>query len=378
VRRTLVTALVLLAVAAVAAAHAQTELRVVETTDWRLEAPAVLATQDELELLAQGVQLCTDELERLLHYRPRNVERFTMRWVIDGGRVSHASASGVLSHVPDAAYRLVGPGVRGFWESLAAQRLCFGPHEIAHVLTWESWSLAWPNEGFAQFTDWLFNGSWRTGAEPVRPSHDCDETGYADGYAHYPYTDLRTFAFTHESYDTAACFWREVQRAGGFPALRRVLMRLRAYRPATVGELVVNHVNPVLGLDFRPVAKRYGFTDADLVATGEPPPDPPPPALELTPPKQRPARPRAGRTLTTMLSVARSDTGDPVDAATVTCPARLGGRTLVGIARPFAAGVAACVWRLPRTAGGKTLRASTTVVFLGVRGQATFTARVRR
>ena len=48
------------------------------------------------------------------------------------------------------------------------------------------------------------------------------------------------------------------------------------------GELVLLHVNPVLGLDFSPIATRYGFTDAELVAQEPPPPDPPPPALALS------------------------------------------------------------------------------------------------
>jgi hypothetical protein len=379
VHRAFLLALVLLALGvAPGASHAQTDVRDAVTEDWRLESPAVLVTQEELQLIAQGIQLCSDEIERLIHHRPRNVDRFTMRWVIDGGRVSHASPTGVLSHVPDDSYRLVGPGVRGWWESLVAQRLCFGPHELTHVLTWESWSLSWPNEGFAQFTDWLFAGSWRYGAEPVSPSHECDENGYSDGFGRFPYADLRSFAVTHESYDTAACFWREVHRAGGFPALRRILMRLRSHPATTVGELILHHVNPVLGFDFRPIARRYGFTDADLVATGAPPPDPPPPALELTRPRPTPAAPRSGRRLATAVAVARSDTGDPVAAATVACRARLGGRPLAGAARPFTDGLATCVWRLPATARGKILRASTAVVVLGVRGQATFTARIRR
>jgi hypothetical protein len=78
-------------------------------------------------------------------------------------------------------------------------------------------------------------------------------------------------------YATAACFWLEVHRRGGFPALRRILMRMRSTKVTSVGELVVQHVNPVLGRDFRPIAKRYGFTNSDLTARGAPPHDPPPP-----------------------------------------------------------------------------------------------------
>src|SRR5262249_57765082 len=68
------------------------------------------------------------------------------------------------------------------------------------------------------------------------------------------------------------CFWLEVERRGGFAAIRRILMRLRTIEASTVGELVLHHVNPVLGIDLRPIAKRSGFTDPDLPAHGPRPP----------------------------------------------------------------------------------------------------------
>jgi hypothetical protein len=121
---------------------------------------------------------------------------------------------------------------------------CIGPHEITHVLTWDSWGLPWANEGFATFTDWLYqNASWRYG-QPTQLVNDCDETGWTDGVTQHPYSNLSRFVPTYDMYATAACFWLEIERRGGFPAIRRILMRLRAMpafralgvdRPASLG-----------------------------------------------------------------------------------------------------------------------------------------------
>lgn len=368
--------LAVLAVVAVPTGVQADAVLVFETEDWRFEAPDVLGTQADLELSGRQIQLCTDEVERLISHRPRNVARFTWRWSIGGGPVSFASPVGVESRVPNESYRLIDPVSRPFRESIVARGACFGPHEVTHVLTWESWRLLWANEGFATFTDWLYEGaSWRYG-QPTQLRHDCDETGFTDGGERRPYSDLRRFAVTHEMYATAACFWLEVHRRGGFPALRRILMRTRAIRATTAGELVVHHVNSVLGIDFRQIAKRYGFTDDDLTADGAPPPDPPPPSLLLSRMKV-PAPARAGRPLTVSVAVARSDTGDPPSGATVSCTARIGGAALRASAKRFAAGRASCSWRLPLSARGRTLRLTIAVAELGVAARAGYSTRVR-
>jgi hypothetical protein len=316
-------------------------LLVAETEDWRFEAPDVLGSQADLELNARQIQLCTDDLERLLHHRPRNVERFTWRWVIGGGPVSWASPLGVETHVPAPSYPLVDPAARAFREGVVARGVCFGPHEITHVMTWESWRLAWPNEGFATFTDWLYqSASWRYG-QPLQTTYACDQSGWTDGFARRPYSDLRNFAVTYDMYATAACFWVEVHRHGGFPAIRRILMRLRSIHASTPGELVVHHVNPVLGLDFRPIARRYGFTDADLTAAGAPPLDPPPPSLVLSKPKPS-GMPRARRQFRLSVDITRSDTGDPPSRAAVACPARAGATALRASSLLSAAARPAC------------------------------------
>ena len=350
-------------------------LLVTETEDWRFEAPDVLGTQADLELNARQIQLCADELKRLLHYRPRNVERFAWRWVIGGGPVSFASPLGVETHLPDASYRLVDPAARPFRESVVARGVCFGPHEITHVMTWESWRMAWPNEGFATFTDWLYqSASWRFG-QPLQMTNGCDESGWTDGAVRHPYSDLSRFAVTYDMYATAACFWVEVQRRGGFPAIRRILMRLRSIHASTPGELVLHHVSPVLGLDFRPIAKRYGFTDADLVASGSPPLDPPPPSLILSKP-QPSGTPRAGRQFRLSVDVTRSDTGDAPFRAAVGCRARTGA-TALRAKSLLTGGRATCLWMLPRASRGRTLRATVTVTERGIAARAAYAARVR-
>lgn len=201
-------ALILVLVATAGAARADEGVLVFGTEDWTFESPAVLGTQADLELSARQIQLCTDEIERLVSHRPRNVERFGWRWVIDGLQVSYGGPTGVETHVPSPAWRLVDASTRSFRESIVARGACFGPHEISHVLTWESWHMAWANEGFATFTDWLYEGaSWRCCGEAVRLLHECDEPGYTDGPTHHPYTDLRRFAVSIEMYFTAACFF---------------------------------------------------------------------------------------------------------------------------------------------------------------------------
>lgn len=368
-------AFVLPAVAAGADLTAQTE-------DWTFTAPDVLGTQADLELNARQVQLCTDEMEQLIAHRPLRGQRFSMRWVIDGFRGSHAEASGVVNHVPDASWRLVDPAARSFRESVVAQRLCFGPHEVTHVLTWESlWPLPWANEGFATFSDWLFRESWHCCATTAPLTNiACDESGWSDGGAgRQPYRDLSPWDGTYASYATAACLWLEVYRVGGASAIRRILARLRADAPLTTGRLFVHHVNHVLGRDLRPLARRWGFDDGDLAAQGDAPPDPPPAAIAATRPALSPSRPRPGGRLTASTVATRADWGARLDSAAVVCTARAKGRALAAVSRAFVGGVARCTWKVPRWARGAVVSGTITVVD---RGGATtrvgFSARVRR
>lgn len=80
-----------------------------------------------------------------------------------------------------------------------------------------------------------------------------------------------------------------------------------------------------------------------------------------------PATPRAGKTYTVRMSVARSDTGATISGGQVTCAAKVGGKTLRAKSARFVGGQAVCVFQVPATARGKTLRGTITVVFEGKR-----------
>jgi len=225
-----------------------------ETEDWIFTDPSSLGTQDDLALNAHQVQICTNEIKALIGHRPSNVAKFRMEWVIDGGQVSTAGPTGVVNHVPSADWELVEEYSRDFRENLVATNTCFGPHEITHVLTWESWGPAWANEGFAEFTDRLYDQS----------DFACDSNGYVSWGQHLPYADLSPFTYSAETYNTAACFWWEIQRMGGNSAIREVLASMRADPPESTKAFIVDYVNVVLDADLRPIAGRYGFSASEL------------------------------------------------------------------------------------------------------------------
>jgi hypothetical protein len=238
-----------------------------ETDDWILTAPAALGTLADLELNARGTQICHDEIEGVIGHRPTNVAKFTMTWQIGGGPISYATTTGVVSLVPSASgWPLSDPATFPFRSRLVRDGICFGPHEVTHVLTWESHGPLWPNEGFATFTDRMYDSTtWRCCAEPLRTTFSCDETGYTYGPERRAYRDLSPFTIDTVSYHTAACYWWEIHRLGGLPAIRGVLASMRRERPRSDGQ-VVEHANLVLNTELRPVLARYGFTPAELEA----------------------------------------------------------------------------------------------------------------
>jgi hemolysin type calcium-binding protein len=272
-RRPLILLACLTAVAAVGAglARAGAAEERFETADWIFVAPSEVGSAADLALTGRAVQLCTDELRKLIGYRPAKNGKFTMQWVPSAASGAGATQTGVFNwYAP--GFRVVDESTRGFRESLVAQGLCFGPHEVTHVLSWDSFRIAWANEGFAEYTDRLYDSaSWRCCAQPPPASFRCDETGYSRWSERTAYSDLSPFVRSSATYTTAACFWWEAQRLGGFAGLRALLASMRIRPPLTTGELVVQHANVVLGTDMRGVLLRYGFATAELAA-------PPPPA----------------------------------------------------------------------------------------------------
>jgi RTX calcium-binding nonapeptide repeat (4 copies) len=261
---TLALALALLIVTLAAAA--ESDLRY-ETEDWIFSAPSSLGTTEDLALIGQLVQVCSDDIERLVGRRPTNVRKFTMSWIIDGRAVSWAFSTGVENHVPDAAFHIVSPNARWFFEGMLRSRLCVGPHEVTHVL---SWGPAWANEGLATFTDRLYAPGWRCCESPQTLDFSCAASGYVYGLEPHAYSDLSPFVVDFPSYMTAACFWHEIYARGSFPAIRGILASMRRRPPLTTGEFVLHHVNRVLNRDLRPVAARYGFEPPELAASPAP------------------------------------------------------------------------------------------------------------
>jgi hypothetical protein len=85
---------------------------------------------------------------------------------------------------------------------------------------------------------------------------------------------------------------------------------------------------------------------------------------------------KAGRPFAASLAANENDTGDPVTAGTVTCAATINFQRIVAVTHIVTNGVANCVWRLPATAKGKTLRGKITLVVRGASVTRTFSARV--
>ena len=264
-RAALIGVLVLVSVTSAAAAPAE-ELRV-ETRDWVFTLPSEIGTRAELELTARAIQICTDEMTKLVGHRPQNVAKFEWRWTPGATRVSGAHSTGVITWFTPG-FRLVDDVTRRFREDLVARGMCFGPHEITHVLTWQSWGQHWANEGLATFTDNLYDsGAWRCCDAPTRSTMRCDAAGYTWGLERHAFSDLSPFTIDGPSYNSAGCFWWDVHRVGGFPAIRAILASMRGERPRTTGDFVVRHVNPILGANLRPLLLTLGFEPAELEAT---------------------------------------------------------------------------------------------------------------
>jgi hypothetical protein len=99
---------------------------------------------------------------------------------------------------------------------------------------------------------------------------------------------------------------------------------------------------------------------------------------------------KAGKQLVVLLGAAQSDTGAPVSAGKVACPARLGGKALNGAGkfvtlnltspttgRKITTSSASCSFRVPKGTKGKTIRGSMSVTAVGVTLKRTFTTKVR-
>lgn len=90
-----------------------------------------------------------------------------------------------------------------------------------------------------------------------------------------------------------------------------------------------------------------------------------PARLELKSLTTTPAKPKAGKTYTVRMAATRSDTGATITGGTVTCVAKAGGKSLKPSSAKFVGGQAVCVFKIPATAKGQTLRGTITITFEG-------------
>ena len=75
---------------------------------------------------------------------------------------------------------------------------------------------------------------------------------------------------------------------------------------------------------------------------------------------------KAGKPFSASLAVNENDTAGPVQGGTVGCAATIGGKRVVAASHVLANGVASCVWRIPKTAKGLTIRGTITYTLRGV------------
>jgi hypothetical protein len=105
--------------------------------------------------------------------------------------------------------------------------------------------------------------------------------------------------------------------------------------------------------DYAPDAG-HGFFSYDVKIT--------PPALVVKSFGMRPLKPHAGKPFSVFLVYARSDGSAATGVDTVTCKASIAGHALRASSPVVANGRATCTFAIPKTAKGKTIRATVTVV----------------
>lgn len=84
----------------------------------------------------------------------------------------------------------------------------------------------------------------------------------------------------------------------------------------------------------------------------------------------------AGKPFSAGLAVTESDTNAGVDQGTIACSARIAGKLVPVKARRIVNGVVVCVWSIPKTARGKTIRGSIGVALQGTQTSRTFAAKI--
>ena len=85
---------------------------------------------------------------------------------------------------------------------------------------------------------------------------------------------------------------------------------------------------------------------------------------------------KAGRAFSVSMAVKENDTNGPVTSGTVLCAASLAGKRIVASSHVVANGIATCVFKIPRTAKGRTSAARSPCSSRARRRAAPFSARI--
>jgi hypothetical protein len=85
---------------------------------------------------------------------------------------------------------------------------------------------------------------------------------------------------------------------------------------------------------------------------------------------------RAGKSFVAGLAVNESDTNGPVQSGTVACAATVGIKHLVATSHNVSNGIAACAWKIPKLAKGKTIRGTVTLTVQGVKVSRSFAVKI--
>jgi len=88
----------------------------------------------------------------------------------------------------------------------------------------------------------------------------------------------------------------------------------------------------------------------------------------------RPAR--AGKAFSATIAASENDTAAPVQSGTVACVATVGGKRLAAVSHVLANGVATCIWRVPKTAKGQTIRGTITLTVRGTSLTRSFSSKI--
>ena len=85
---------------------------------------------------------------------------------------------------------------------------------------------------------------------------------------------------------------------------------------------------------------------------------------------------KAGKPFSASLAADENDTGGPVQSGTVACAATIAGKRITAATHVVTNGVASCVWRIPKTAKGKTIRGTITLTVQGVQAVRSFSGKI--